>query len=260
MVVDLTTHYPGKLVAFFRDEHCDKLFNVAISRAKDRLLVIGSRAMLRELGGRCRSGGGSWASSGSGIEPLPCDDLLGRPRQLSRTCPAIPRDRGQGPARHLLATIRHVGPATARRRRAEEAGGEPQAARVDGRADDRRRATSSSAPARTARRSSSAAGRLRPATGAVAGGELPERDSGGVADRLLAPGRRGGGPGPGEAVLLPGVLERRPGAAPARGRGGSWSAPTPRSTRAHHRKRLSLEDAKLKVRLQRHDVPARSTR
>ncbi|AWM39810.1 DNA topoisomerase 1 [Gemmata obscuriglobus] len=49
VVVDLTTHSPDKLAAFFRDEHCDKLFNVAISRARDRLVVIGSKAMLREL-------------------------------------------------------------------------------------------------------------------------------------------------------------------------------------------------------------------
>jgi hypothetical protein len=49
VVVDLTTHSPNKLAAFFRDEHCDKLFNVAISRARDRLVVLGSEAMLREL-------------------------------------------------------------------------------------------------------------------------------------------------------------------------------------------------------------------
>ena len=49
VVVDLTTHSPQRLAAFFQDKHCENLFNVAISRAKDRLFVLGSRTMLREL-------------------------------------------------------------------------------------------------------------------------------------------------------------------------------------------------------------------
>ena len=50
VVVDLTTHSPQQLATFFRDKHCERLFNVAISRARDQLLIIGSKAMLRELG------------------------------------------------------------------------------------------------------------------------------------------------------------------------------------------------------------------
>jgi hypothetical protein len=49
VVVDLTTHSPQQLVAFFRDQHCAKLFNVAISRAKDGLVILGSRSLLQEL-------------------------------------------------------------------------------------------------------------------------------------------------------------------------------------------------------------------
>ena len=44
MVVDLTAHDPGKHVSFFADADCHKLINVALSRAKDLLLVVGSRA------------------------------------------------------------------------------------------------------------------------------------------------------------------------------------------------------------------------
>jgi hypothetical protein len=49
VVVDLTTHSPERLVAFFRDKHSSNLFNVAISRAKDRLVILGSRSMIRAL-------------------------------------------------------------------------------------------------------------------------------------------------------------------------------------------------------------------
>ena len=49
VVVDLTTHDPGKKVEFFADEACHKLLNVAMSRAKDRLLILGSRVMLESL-------------------------------------------------------------------------------------------------------------------------------------------------------------------------------------------------------------------
>jgi AAA domain/Topoisomerase DNA binding C4 zinc finger len=49
VIVDLTTHDPKNLVNFFKDRDCEQLFNVAISRAEDHLLILGSRAMLSEL-------------------------------------------------------------------------------------------------------------------------------------------------------------------------------------------------------------------
>ena len=76
VVVDLTTHSPQRLAAFFQDKHCEQLFNVAISRAKDRLFVIGSRTMLRELGKDMPYWGRVVAEMTQGIEALSCDDLL----------------------------------------------------------------------------------------------------------------------------------------------------------------------------------------
>lgn len=49
VILDLTTHDPSKLVRFFEDRHAERLINVAISRAKDRLLIIGNKAMLHRI-------------------------------------------------------------------------------------------------------------------------------------------------------------------------------------------------------------------
>ncbi len=49
VVVDLTTHSAESLVAFFRDRHSEQLLNVAMSRAKNRLIVIGNRAVVELL-------------------------------------------------------------------------------------------------------------------------------------------------------------------------------------------------------------------
>lgn len=76
VVVDLTTHSPQRLAAFFQDKHCEQLFNVAISRAKDRLFVIGSRTMLRELSKAMPYWGRVVTEMTQGIEALSCDDLL----------------------------------------------------------------------------------------------------------------------------------------------------------------------------------------
>jgi hypothetical protein len=76
VVVDLTTHSPQRLAAFFQDKHCEQLFNVAISRAEDRLFVIGSRAMLRELGKTMPYWGRVVTEMAEGIETLSCEDLL----------------------------------------------------------------------------------------------------------------------------------------------------------------------------------------
>lgn len=76
VIVDLTTHAPQNLVAFFRDKHCEKLFNVAISRAKDRLFVLGSKPMLLEL----RKTRPFWNrvvnEFEQGIECLSCDEII----------------------------------------------------------------------------------------------------------------------------------------------------------------------------------------
>jgi len=50
VIVDLTTHSPKEIVSFFKDQHSSKLFNVAVSRAKERLIIIGSMEMLKVLG------------------------------------------------------------------------------------------------------------------------------------------------------------------------------------------------------------------
>ena len=77
VVLDLTTHDPGKHVSFFSDDHCSRLINVALSRTKDLLLIVGSRAMLESLA----EDSPFWASFlrefGQGVSLLPCSDLLG---------------------------------------------------------------------------------------------------------------------------------------------------------------------------------------
>ena len=49
VVVDLTAFAADPVPRFYRSHECDKLINVAISRARDRLIVIGSRQMLQGL-------------------------------------------------------------------------------------------------------------------------------------------------------------------------------------------------------------------
>lgn len=76
VVVDLTTHSPEKLAAFFRDKHCERLFNVAVSRAKDRLLIVGSKSMIRELARAMPFWGRVLGEFGKGITDLTCDEVL----------------------------------------------------------------------------------------------------------------------------------------------------------------------------------------
>jgi hypothetical protein len=76
VVVDLTTHSPQHLVAFFRDKHCERLFNVAISRARDQLIIIGNKAVLRELGRTMPFWGRVLAELGQGVSELTCEELL----------------------------------------------------------------------------------------------------------------------------------------------------------------------------------------
>jgi hypothetical protein len=76
VVVDLTAHSPQHLVAFFRDENCERLFNVAISRAKDQLLILGSQAMLKELAKEMPFWRRVLSEFGGGIDLLDADDVV----------------------------------------------------------------------------------------------------------------------------------------------------------------------------------------
>jgi len=69
-------HDPGKHVSFFGDDHCSKLINVALSRAKDRLLVLGSRAMVDSLSIESPFWRSFVVEFGRGMTPIPCSDLL----------------------------------------------------------------------------------------------------------------------------------------------------------------------------------------
>jgi hypothetical protein len=75
VVVDLTAHDPAKHVSFFADADCQKLINVALSRAKDRLLVVGSRAMLETLAAEYPFWKSFLGEFGKGISPLACSGL-----------------------------------------------------------------------------------------------------------------------------------------------------------------------------------------
>lgn len=54
VILDLTTHDSSKLARFFEDRHAERLINVAFSRAQDRLLVIGNRAMLHSVAAKAQ--------------------------------------------------------------------------------------------------------------------------------------------------------------------------------------------------------------
>jgi hypothetical protein len=76
VVVDLTTHSPQQLAAFFRGKHSERLFNVAISRARNHLLIIGSKAMLRALAGTMPFWRRVLGEFGQGVSEMTCEDLL----------------------------------------------------------------------------------------------------------------------------------------------------------------------------------------
>ena len=76
VVIDLTAHDPAKPVSFFTDADCYKLINVALSRAKDRLIILGSRAMLESLAERFPFWKSFMREFGTGVSPLSCSDLL----------------------------------------------------------------------------------------------------------------------------------------------------------------------------------------
>jgi hypothetical protein len=119
VVVDLTTHSPQHLVAFFRDKHCERLFNVAISRAQDRLVILGSRAMIRCLAKEMPFWARVESEFGGGLEVLSCDELVEDLDQVddlttltpagAKHLPAIySHSRILGPSRPGVAALRKV--------------------------------------------------------------------------------------------------------------------------------------------------------
>lgn len=57
VIVDLTAHDASNPQRFFRDEEAENLINVALSRAQQRLIIIGNLEMIRDLARH----GGYWA-------------------------------------------------------------------------------------------------------------------------------------------------------------------------------------------------------
>ncbi len=119
VVVDLTTHSPQHLVAFFRDKHCERLFNVAISRAKDQLIILSSRAMLRGLAKEMPFWSRVESEFGSGLDVLSCGDLVEDLDQIddlgsltldgAKHLPAIySHSQILGPSRHGSKALRKV--------------------------------------------------------------------------------------------------------------------------------------------------------
>jgi hypothetical protein len=102
VVVDLTAHSPQQLVAFFRDKHCERLFNVSISRARDQLVILGNQVMLRELAKDMPFWGRVLSECGRGIDLLPAEEVLGKLEQAD-DLGAIPF----GGAAHLPALYSH---------------------------------------------------------------------------------------------------------------------------------------------------------
>jgi len=89
VIVDLTTHSPNELARFFKDKHCEKLFNVAISRAKDCLFILGSSAMLRELSKTMPFWGRVLNEFVEGMECVTCDKVIDRLERFA-DIPSIP--------------------------------------------------------------------------------------------------------------------------------------------------------------------------
>lgn len=96
VIVDLTTHDAESPASFFEDEVGEFLFNVAISRASDQLYVIGSPEMLEQL----RRRGGLWAKLydelASNLSRMPVDELLEdvEPLQSLDSLIANPKENG----------------------------------------------------------------------------------------------------------------------------------------------------------------------
>jgi len=79
VILDLTAHDPERLVAFFRDRHSENLFNVGISRAQDRLFVLGNRNMIDNLARESPFWRKLLREFGDGAQLCPASDLLDQP-------------------------------------------------------------------------------------------------------------------------------------------------------------------------------------
>lgn len=81
VILDLTTHDPEHLVAFFRDRHCENLFNVGISRARDRLVVLGNKNLIAVLSRESEFWKRLLGEFRDGVRECPACDLLDEPRR-----------------------------------------------------------------------------------------------------------------------------------------------------------------------------------
>lgn len=92
VIVDLTTHDPNHLVAFFRDRHCENLFNVGISRAKDRLIVLGNKVLISGLSRESTFWMRFFSEFGNGVRFCPAGDLLDDPLQPGELSALLDQD------------------------------------------------------------------------------------------------------------------------------------------------------------------------
>ena len=79
VILDLTTHSSDKLVAFFRDSNCSKLFNVGISRAQDDLIILGNHSMIQALASEQPFWNGVRSALEGSINVVSADELLEEP-------------------------------------------------------------------------------------------------------------------------------------------------------------------------------------
>ena len=96
VVVDLTTHDPDSPSNFFDDEIGEFLFNVALSRASDQLYVLASRQMLSRLSAK----GGLWSrlnnELSSGLSSLTVAELLEDMECLSSLTDVVKQQSDRG--------------------------------------------------------------------------------------------------------------------------------------------------------------------
>jgi hypothetical protein len=94
VIVDLTAHDPASLVSFYRDPQSEKLLNVAISRAKDELIIIGNSQMIASLG----RGSHFWQllqeRIGRDIEIMEIEEVCDGLKQYGG-CDEFPKDGGR---------------------------------------------------------------------------------------------------------------------------------------------------------------------
>lgn len=102
VVVDLTAHSPRRLASFFEDRHSENLFNVAVSRARDRLIILGSQAVLRELATDTPFWRRVIAELGERVNCLRVDELVSNLEQVE-----TPRDLSLDDGQHHRAIYSH---------------------------------------------------------------------------------------------------------------------------------------------------------